>query len=258
MNLRDHELLFTNALHPNASNDIFSDACDLLIDQGSLSTEDRLLVYRHNVSGGYISALASTFVVCEKILGKACFAAFARDYAWNKITQTNNLNELGEAFPAHIEYEINHRDGFENYAYLPDMATFEWLVERSIQANDTDLTSVIAAEQLETQDPEHIYPIVNSALFLLMTDYPILQLWKKHKDDDDVTSIAGLDESAYLCVCRDENDDAIIQSINKTHFYILEKSQTESLNSLAFSFPTQLTNFLQHSLEQGWLQGFRR
>jgi len=258
MNLHECEMLFTNALHPSASDEVFLKACNLLVQQGGMAVEDRLLVYRHNVSGGYISALASTYVVCEKILGKACFAAFARDYAWNRIKQSNDLNKLGEDFPLYLEQQIQQREGFEDYTYLADMARFEWWVERSIQADDSDLSNTLDEQSLQKVSAECVYPIVNSSLYLMESDYPVLALWKKHQENSDGSSVEGLDETAYLCICRDENDDVIMQSISKEDYKLLHCCQNDSLHGLASQAEQELIGFLETATQQGWLVGFRR
>lgn len=257
MNLREYEVLFTDALHPNASSNVFLNACEMLVEHGSMTAEQRLLVYRHNVSGGYISALASTFVVCEQILGEQCFASFARDYAWNREEQSNDLNELGNGFPAYIEKQMVQREGFEDYAYLADMARLELLIEKSVQASDSDTENIIGANVLENNDPSEVFPVVNKSLNLLSTDYPILTMWKHHKEKKHFSDAVSLNEIEYLCICRDENDDVIIQSISQAYYELLFISCDSSLNDLASDSPSEIVGFLQYVIEQGWLLGFR-
>jgi len=258
MNLRECEKLFTDALRPTSSDGTFLQACDMLVEHGSLPVQQRLLIYRHNISGGYINALASTYVVCEQILGKSCFASFARDYAWNRTHQSGNLNELGKDFPDYLESEISKRKALTDFVYLADMARLEWLVERSMRAGDEEHENIIDASLLANYDPERVYPVVSCSLQLLATEYPVFELWQAHRDSTDTSSVLALDEHAYLCICRDEYDDVIIQNLSDELFYfLLGASQGDSLYSLASRAPSETMQLLQKAMQYGWLTGFK-
>jgi len=258
MNLHQCEKIFTDALRPGASEEVFSNACSMLVQQGSLPPQQRLLIYRHNISGGFINALSATFVVCRQVLGQACFSTMARDYAWNRVHQSGDLNELGRDFPDYLQAEIDIRIEFVDVAYLADLARLEWFIEQSAQADDSGSVNMIGVNMVEHSETAGLYPVMNPSLRLLATDYPVLEIWQAHRQPGGVSHIQGLDERAYLCVCRDRYDDVIIKLISKELFSFMsamvEGASLEHLVSIAASEAPQI---IHYAMQQEWLQGFK-
>jgi len=258
MNLHECENLFASALLPTASAVVFSRACEMFVEHGNLSSRERLLIYRHNISGGFINALALTFQVCEEIVGKACFATFARDYAWNNSELSGDLNKISKDFPRYLEYEVNQHPSLTDYAYLSDLAKFEWLIEQSMQACTVHRTDLVDTSKIEEHDPESLNIVINNSLELFSTAYPIFELWNAHKKSQDISLIQSLDEQAYLCICRDESQNIVIRHVNKEHFELLLSIKKDaSLYRLLLNDTYKKVQFLQLGIQYGWLLGFR-
>ena len=138
------------------------------------------------------------------------------------------------------------------------MARLEWLIERSMQADDDSNTGIINADEIEAYDPEDIYTVVNNSLQLMATDYPVFELWQAHRESRDVSSVQGLDDRDYLCICRDEHDDVIIRSISDELFnFLLAAINSVSLYSLLSADTAKMLPLLQQAIHEKWIIGFR-
>lgn len=258
MNLHDCEVLIAEALHPQAGAKVLQQASGLLCRHPRMTPDAQLLIYRHNISGGFINALSGTFSTCEIILGKACFATLARDYAWNQTHQHGDLNRLGEAFPDFIEGILASRGEFSDYGYLADLARLEWLIEKAYQAEDSARTGLLNENALEKYAQDKLYLVVNPSLQLLDTDYPVYDIWRMHTQEDTPSQVQGLETRDHLCLCRDHDDDVIISHISRALFKILFAGRTQqSLQSMTNDSPFEVLAELVQAIHNGWVIGFR-
>ena len=258
MNLYECETLIAAALHPQADINIFQQATDLVSTNPRISADSQLLIYRHNISGGFINALSGTFRTCEIILGKACFATLARDYAWNQPSQHGDLNKLGQDFPDFLQNLVMNHEAFADYSYLADLARLEWLIEKAYQTQDCVYDNLLNKNALETCALENLCPIVNPSVQLLGTDYPVYDIWRMHTQKDSPSQVKGLEKMDHLCVCRDHNDDVIISHISSTLFQVLHTGQTQkSLQSMGINSHFHAPEELAHAIHQGWIIGFK-
>ena len=253
MNLYECETLISAALHPQADVNVLQQASNLLSTHPRISSESQLLIYRHNISGGFINALSGTFNTCEKILGKQCFATLARDYAWNQPCQHGDLNRLGQDFPDFLQTIVENHEAFVDYSYLADLARLEWLIEKSYQAEDPLCDNLLNESAIETYALETLCPVVNPSVQLLSTDYPIYDIWRMHSHKDSPSQVKGIEKQEHLCLCRDHNDDVIISHISGTLFYILRTG----MPSVNIENHSDTAGELSHAVYQGWITGFK-
>jgi len=258
MNLFECEKLLTDALNPLASKSLFYTARNMLENKGAMKTDERLLVYRHNISGVFIQTLASTFMTCEAILGHACFATYAREYGWSREKKTGDLNAFGEEFPAYILKQVISRHELNGYAYLADLAKLEWLIEKSRLSDDDDHNDLVNETDIVSYDPGTVYPVLTASLQLLKSQYTVFDIWQLHKQSEDRSGVFAIHDMDYLSIHRDSEDDVIIQKIDSTMFnFLTMATKGVSLLELAGDAPVKMMQCMSIAIQRGWCAGFR-
>jgi len=139
----------------------------------------RLAVYRGNVLGNCINALAGAYPVVRKIVGAEFFEATARAYARAHPSTSGDLNEYGVGFAAFLEEFPPTRD----VPYLPDVARMEWLAHRAYYAADSAPYDPARLAGLPAERWTDLRPALAPACALLASDWPIARIWTVHQDD---------------------------------------------------------------------------
>ena len=147
----------------------------------------RLAVYRNNVVGSLIDALADTFPVTQELLGEAFFRAMAGVFARQAPPGSHILAHYGEGFAEFIE-------GFEparSVPYLADMARLELAYVRAYHAADAE---PVASEGvgLALASGERIGELLlacHPSVTVLSSAYAIVSLWAAHQGEGDLGAV---------------------------------------------------------------------
>lgn len=167
---------FVTAIQPQSTS-----ANDVFRNRPPLSNTARLEIYRHNISGGQIRALESTFPVIAAILGERSFAKLARDYAWSIGSPAADLNTLGHQLPTFIQTTLGNLPAFAELPYLTDLAKLEWAWSQAHLAAD-DPVFDLQRFQSAAIDGRPLRFQASQAMTLLKSDFPILAIWKDHRN----------------------------------------------------------------------------
>lgn len=85
----------------------------------------KLSIYRDSIVAMHINALAISFPVIKRLLGKIYFNRIATEYILHKNWQSDSIDELGNDFDDFLE-----RDQLAStMEYLVEVAKIEWLVQ---------------------------------------------------------------------------------------------------------------------------------
>jgi uncharacterized protein (UPF0276 family) len=141
--------------------------------------EQRLALYRGNLSATWHKVLASAYPVVAQLVGAEFFAALTRAYGMAHPSDNADLNHFGATFGAFLS-------GFEHVAafpYLPDMARLEWLLHRAHYAADGAALQADALAVLTPDAFESARFALHPACTLFASDWAVLPLWQAHQDD---------------------------------------------------------------------------
>ncbi len=106
----------------------------------------RFSVYRSNVRGALVEALAVRYPVVQRLVGEDFFRVMSRDYALNNLPPSPVLIGYGENFPEFVE-------GFEPAATLPYLADVARLESAYWQAYHAADDAPLPAEAFAAIDP---------------------------------------------------------------------------------------------------------
>ena len=167
-----------------------------LIDDGRLTAEARVAIYRNNTEAARINALKQIYPVCLAILGERCFQGLARDHLYAYPSYNPDLNHYGQDFPQTLSQFLSgldrsRRNDFDGMAYLPDLARFESLWHGLHYRADDPTFDAQAFASDAAANPDNIRLIPSHALCLFESSWPIHALWRAHRESGEASIAAG-------------------------------------------------------------------
>lgn len=214
-------------------------------------------IYRNNTRSGRAQALESIFPVILRVLGDACFAAMARDFARGTPSLQPDLNLYGAEFPAWLGQLTADNPAFADLPWLEDVARLEWALHHSYYLEDDEPADLSPLEQDE--NPGELTPRLSLDISLLMTEWPVLEIWQAHQQEE----VAPLDLQAfeqgtrYLLIRRDEFRPQA-ESIPEVIYRLLSAClQGRTINQMSDDPELEITA-LGELVARGWILGFSR
>lgn len=152
-------------------------------------------IYRNNYRQGLSRALSQSFPVVEALVGVSFFAAMALDYVEQTPPTSRLLRSYGDRFAAFIE-------AFEPAAtvpYLADVARLEFALVEAYYAGDDADEPALAQSALGVESQL----VWRSSTRLIRSNYPIVSIWRAHRQAQDLAAIDWRAEVALIV--REEN-----------------------------------------------------
>jgi hypothetical protein len=147
--------------------------------------QQRFGVYRGNVAGALIEALAVRYPVVQRLVGEDFFRAMARDYALANLPASPVLIHYGADFPDFIASFAPAA----TLSYLPDVARLEsanWMAYHAADATP------LAANDFAALDPSKLAGVRLTFLpsvHVLSSAYPIFSIWRTNTEDAEVEPV---------------------------------------------------------------------
>jgi len=142
---------------------------------------DRIAIYRGNVSGNALHALAGAYPIVCKLLGDEFFEGLARAYVRTHPSTSGDLNEFGALF-ADFTAEFPHT---QSLPYLADVARMEWCAHRAYYAADHPEFDPRSLARLAPEDYPALRLCLHAAVSLIASMHPLYQMWRVHQADYD-------------------------------------------------------------------------
>ncbi len=256
MSLRNTQAVFYDAISKPAGDDSEVLAVELIKKTGNLSALQRLDIYRNTSLVSKISALQQIYPVCESILGSRVFKNLAYDYAMQQASYSNDLNGYGALFAAFIDNALQTHHELVGFNYLHDLCTLEWLWHKAYyQANDSVFDFVAFA--LHSDKPAEVSLNISYSLEIMTSDYPVHLIWQQYRDQNMHASVAGLDETEYLCIYRHDFIPKI-EKINQAEFALLNACrQGRTLEDMASDEALLVAlSLMPEMIKRAWICGF--
>ncbi len=139
----------------------------------------RFGVYRNNVSGALVEALAVRYPVVQRLVGEEFFRAMARDYALRNLPRSPVLIYYGADFPDFIA-------GFESASslpYLADVARLDSAHWESYHAHDATPVPQGAFASLDPATLANVAFEFLPSVRILSSPHPIVAIWRTNTED---------------------------------------------------------------------------
>jgi Putative DNA-binding domain len=145
----------------------------------------RFGVYRNNVSGALVEALAVRYPVVQRLVGGEFFRAMARDYALHNLPRSPVLIYYGADFPDFIA-------SFEpagSLPYLADVARLDSAHWESYHAEDATAVPQGAFASLDPAKLPNVAFEFLPSVRILSSPHPIVAIWRTNTEDAEVQAI---------------------------------------------------------------------
>jgi len=171
----------------------------------------RLAVYRNNVVGSLIDAVADTFPVVQQLVGEAFFRAMAALFVRKHPPCSLVLAHYGGEFPDFIA----HFEPARSVAYLADVARLEWARVVAYHAADVaPLTAEAAGAALsDDADVAKLRLECHPSISIAESRFAIVSIWAAHQVEDAGNAMAEVDTRAAesALVVRDGLDVLVLR-----------------------------------------------
>ncbi|MEP6875842.1 MAG: DNA-binding domain-containing protein [Burkholderiales bacterium] len=143
--------------------------------------EQRLAIYRANVTAAVTKALGAAYPVVRQVVGESFFDGLVRAYQRVVPSTSGDLFDHGAAFAVFVA-EFPHT---QSLPYLADLARLEWAVHRAYGAED--------AQPLDQQALAQVAPNRQAAIRLewaagtavVDSNFPVARVWLIHQSNFD-------------------------------------------------------------------------
>lgn len=145
----------------------------------------RFSVYRNNVRGALVEALAVRYPVVMRLVGDEFFRAMARDYALGNLPLSPVLIDYGADFPEFIA-------GFTPAAslpYLADVARLESAYWQAYHAADEKPADMALLQVLDPGDLANVRLSFIAACAVVTSPHPIVAIWQTNTRDEAVAQV---------------------------------------------------------------------
>jgi hypothetical protein len=195
--LRDTQLAFADAL-------LFDNPARIamLIAGGVYSAIERVGIYRNNVRIGFLATMEATFPAVRALGGEDWFAQTARRYQQRHPSPAGNMHYVGKRFPDYLTAELTG----SGYEYFADVAQLEWAYQEVLVAADAPSLDFASLANVPPDRYAELRFQLHPAVRIVRSRFPILSLWRAHRDTTNDTDLDAIDMNegqAVLVMRRD-------------------------------------------------------
>ncbi len=162
-----------------------------LVAADGIAATERLAVYRNNVQTSLTDALRDTFPAVCRIVDERFFAYAAHAFLTGYPPRRACLAEYGAGFADFLAAFPPCRE----LVYLPDVARFEWLMNRAAHAADADALAPSSLAGVAAADAPRLVFRLDSACGFLASPWPVDRIWRLNRPgargDETVDLAAG-------------------------------------------------------------------
>lgn len=154
------------------------------VRQGEARRERAVAAYRANASAGAERALASAYPTVLAMLGEESFAHLARA-AWQRHPPSRGDLAL---WNGHLPELLEASEDLREWPYLGDAARLDWAVHCAGGAADA-VCETHTLERLGLHEPEALRLLLQPAVAMLPSAYPIVAIWEAHHGEGDYAAV---------------------------------------------------------------------
>lgn len=169
---------------------------------GTPPAAKRFDVYRNNVHASLIEALEAAFPAIERLVGREFFRAAARLHLERGMPERGTLIGFGAGFP----HFLDSFPPLRSLPYLGDVARLELLWLQAYHAAEAAPLDPAVFARMGAEEISVLRPVLHPSLRLFSSRYPVAEIWRTNREDEDVKPVALNEGGDALIVVRPEAD----------------------------------------------------
>ena len=215
--------------------------------------QQRLALYRGNLSSTWDKALSAAYPVLVALVGEEFFRALARAYGRAYPSTQGDLNQFGARFADFLADFPPVAD----YPYFPDMARLEWSLQCAHYAdNQTPVTAADLAS-LSPEQVDALHLTLHPACHLMSSQWAVAELWLAHQPNAPVALPTALRRDNTALVMRPQWKAELVLISPASHAALHSLQQGQPLGAaldaafdvdINFNFTAHLKQWLEHGV----------
>ena len=225
-------------------------------DQGNITADDRIEIYRTNVRSLHVSVLMSVYPVCEKILGSDYFKQIAMNYFKLYPSSSYDLNDYGHKFPSFIKQLLMKRPELADFQYLADLAQLEWKIQKVYFSADNEMLNMADFQKACANKTGDMKFSLQAGVDIQYSEFPIAELWEMHQKHNVTQQVEITNSSEYVCIYRDSLQVMIKKVDEDLYDLMMAIQDNKSLSEIAEKFvdSQRLNVALEKLITNQWLR----
>lgn len=259
MDLQATQDILTRSLDKGCPAEILQQARTMLKASTKITPETAIAIYRNNHTGALTRSLATAFPVCRMILGDDCFNGISQEYINRSPSILSDLNRYGDLFPDFLGVWVNGKTAFAEFGYLGDLAHLEWCWHVAYYQEDDEPFDFATFENAGQSHMDTIRLRISHALGLLMSDYPVFEIWKINRDGKEAREVEANELPQYLVIYRRDGYPGVEVVSADIHSLLQNCRNGKTLAELAEQVKTggdRLVDVLPELVRKTWIIGF--
>ena len=259
MDLQTTQDILTHSLDKGCPAEVMQQARTMLKPSPQITPDTAIAIYRNNHTGALTRSLATAFPVCRRILGDDCFNGISREYINRSPSRLSDLNRYGDLFPDFLGVWANGKTAFAEFGYLGDLARLEWCWHVAYYQEDDEPFDFAAFENAGQSHMDTIRLRISHALGLLMSDYPVFEIWKINRDGKEAREVEANELPQYLVIYRRDGYPGVEVVSADIHSLLQNCRNGKTLAELAEQVKTggdRLVEVLPELIRKTWIIGF--
>lgn len=250
LNELQHSLI--NALFQR---DQVAEAAKLVKAQGSLSSEQRVGIYRNSAHGILLDYLESLYPVCFELVGTEFFGRTVHSFIDQAPPTSPFLADYGAGLVTHLAVH----PALQDMRWIVEVAKLEWARHAAWHTVNQVASDFAQLESLsEAQQAELRFQLPASA-HLISSPTPTHSIWLAHQEEYPEKphfEEINLQEAQQILIFREQrrlhqttlsvDDWAFLQAVQ----------QQSSMGELAEQFAEQLPWLFSIAMQEGWIYSF--
>jgi hypothetical protein len=207
-------------LQRDFASDILSGTADktgACLRSGKFSGGQLLQVYRNNFYLSLTKALRDIHPVVYKLVGDGFFNYTAEIYIRQHPSNCGNLHNFGSEFGNFISTFKPAAD----LPYLTDIARLDWACHLAFHAADAAKLAPEKLAQIPTERYGEMRLTISPSVSLLLSDYPIFNIWDFSNQDGDKDSCLDLDSGGQIVLVHRQFLDVNVLLLDADEYLFL-------------------------------------
>jgi hypothetical protein len=150
-----------------------------VISTEKVSAETRLSIYREAYQARLIDALNSNYPMLYEFLGTEIFTELAADYIQQHPSTYRSIRWFGDQLPAFL----NDHPDYKMYAYLTELAEFEWAQALAFDAADAVVLTIADIQTIAPEVWQDMHFLPHPSVNRLNFSWNVVPLWQAMMDD---------------------------------------------------------------------------
>jgi hypothetical protein len=197
--------------------------------------------------------LADIYGTVRRVLGEQGFFDSVWEYLWSNPPSTYNLNNVGGNYP---QFLTSYEEA-QPWAFLPDLASLEWALDRCFHAKTlTPLTPEALKQTFPNAEAIADAPFkFQETVFLIRSPHPIYQIWDATEVESDRAFQASFKGQGQQVLIYRVGTLPHVKPLNPAQFELLRELQAgQSLNQVCSKLGNTLSQANLRHISQWFSQ----